>query len=107
DEISVGIASVYGWHKAWNKSGIASLLIGHRGYAGGRHRKLSAELIGSAVEFASAESLTLAQIAKKVEAIHGITLPCTIPTLGLAMKKAGFSYKRSRYSLKKKRPVSF
>jgi hypothetical protein len=33
--------------------------------------------------------------------IQGEPLPCRIETLGEALKRAGFSFKRNRYALKK------
>jgi hypothetical protein len=49
------------------------------------------EMIATAVEVASAESLTLARIAQRVEEEHG-PLPCTLETLGNTLKKQGRSY---------------
>jgi hypothetical protein len=36
-----------------------------------------------------------------VQAIHGEPLRCRIETLGEALKREGFSFKRNRYALKK------
>lgn len=54
-----------------------------------------------AVESARAESMTLRQIALRIEEVHGQPLPCRLETLSVALRRAGFSYKRGRYSLKK------
>ncbi|POZ60627.1 transposase, partial [Chromobacterium alticapitis] len=37
----------------------------------------------------------------RVEAEHGVPLPCTLETLSKALKGAGLTYKRARFSLKK------
>jgi hypothetical protein len=62
---------------------------------------LSGDMIATAVEAASVESLKLRQIAQRVEAAHGEPLPCRVDTMSVALKRAGFSCKRGRYSLKK------
>lgn len=98
DELGVSHQSVYTWAKAWRESGLCGLLVGH---AGGRPLAMSAEMTATAVEVARTESLTLAEIAKQVEAIHNQPLPCTLETLSRALKSAGLSYKRARFSLKK------
>jgi transposase len=59
-------------------------------------------LIATAIEAARTESMTLKQIALRIEEVHGQPLPCRLETLSVALKRAGFSYKRGRYSLKKK-----
>ena len=64
---------------------------------------MSDALIAPAVEAARAESMTLKQIALRVEEVHDQPLPCRLETLSVALRGAGFSYKRGCYSLKKKR----
>ena len=96
-ELCVNLRTVYNWNHAWHDFGICGLLVGH---AGGRPRALSPEMIATAVEAATAESLTLSGIAQRVEAEHG-PLPCTLETLATNLKEQGLSYKRSRFSLKK------
>ncbi len=98
DELGVSQTSVYIWARAWREQGIRGLLGGH---AGGRPRALSDAMIRTAIKAALAESRTLARIAKQVEAQHETPLPCTLQTLSTALKAAGLSYKRARYSLKK------
>lgn len=98
-ELCVGQASVYNWARGWRDVGIGFLL---RGHAGGRHLKLTEAMVQTAIECATKESLSLAGIAREMEMVHGQALPCTLQTLSAALKKAGFSYKRARYSLKKK-----
>ena len=58
-------------------------------------------MIATAIEAASAESMTLKQIAQRIEEVHGVPFPCRLETLSVALKRAKFSYKRGRYSLKK------
>jgi transposase len=63
--------------------------------------KADAPLIATTIEAARAESMTLKQIAQHIEDVHGVPFPCRLDTLSAALKRAGFSYKRGRYSLKK------
>jgi transposase len=95
--LGVSVQSPYNWVRAWLAEGIVGLLGGH---GGGRPRALSEAMVATAVQAANAESLTLTQIAQRVEAIHG-ELPCRIATLGMALKREGFTFKRNRFSLKK------
>lgn len=96
-EICCSWRVTYDWFYAWQKSGITGLLGGHQG---GRYLAMTPDMIATAVDAASRESLTLARIAQRIEAEHG-ALPCTLATLAKTLKKQGFTYKRSRYSLKK------
>ena len=97
-ELGCSYQSVYNWAHAWRRQGICGLLTGH---AGGRPPALSPEMIATAVGVAQQESMTLAKIAQQLEFRHGAPLPCCLYTLSQALKAAGLSYKRSRYSLKK------
>lgn len=54
-----------------------------------------------ALDIARAEPLTLGRIAQRLEAALNEPLPCKIETLGEALKRNGFSFKRNRYALKK------
>ncbi|PHM39509.1 helix-turn-helix domain-containing protein [Xenorhabdus miraniensis] len=96
-EIGCSLRVIYDWVHVWHDSGIAGLLGGH---AGGRYPAMTSDMIATAVNAASAESLTLARIAQKVEDKHG-PLPCTLETLANTLKRQGFTYKRARLSLKK------
>jgi transposase len=98
EELEVSAKSIYNWTHAWEDKGLCGLLVGHKG---GRPRALSDAMIATAVEAARAESMTLKQIAQQIEAVHNVPLPCGLDTLSVALKRAGFSYKRGRYSLKK------
>jgi len=97
-ELDVSDKSVYNWVHSWNDRGLCGLLTGHKG---GRPRALSDALIATAIEAARTESMTLKQIALRIEEVHGQPLPCRLETLSVALKRAGFSCKRGRYSLKK------
>ncbi|MCB4426828.1 helix-turn-helix domain-containing protein, partial [Xenorhabdus nematophila] len=59
-EIGCSLRVIYNWVHMWHNSGIAGLLGGH---AGGRYLAMTPEMIATALEAASAESLTLARIA--------------------------------------------
>ncbi|WP_262420170.1 helix-turn-helix domain-containing protein [Paraburkholderia sp. 31.1] len=98
EQLGVSGQSVYNWSHAWRESGVCGLMSHHNG---GRPPALSDAMITTALEVARTESLTLARIGQRVQAIHGEPLPCRIETLGEALKREGFSFKRNRYALKK------
>ncbi len=96
--LGVSHQSVYNWRHGWELQGITGLMGGH---AGGRPRALSAEMLATAITTARTEALTLKGIAERIEAIHQCTLPCSLETLGVRLRSCGFSFKRTRLSLKK------
>ncbi|MFM0207769.1 helix-turn-helix domain-containing protein [Paraburkholderia sediminicola] len=98
EQLGVSAQSVYNWSHAWRDSGVCGLMGGHNG---GRPPALSDAMITTALEVARTESLTLGQIAQRVQEMRGEALPCRIETLGEALKREGFSFKRNRYTLKK------
>lgn len=100
ERVGVSVQSPYNWVRAWRADGIVGLLGDH---GGARPRALSEMMVTTAVQAASAESLTLTQIAQRVEAIH-VELPCRIATLGVVLKREGFTFKPNRFSLKKSSP---
>jgi transposase len=97
-QLGVSGQTVYNWSHTWRDSGVCGLMGGHNG---GRPPALSDAMVAAALEVARAEPLTLAKIAQRVQAILGEPLPCQIETLGEALKREGFSFKRNRYALKK------
>ncbi len=97
-QLEVSGQSVYNWAHTWRESGVCGLLVGHKG---GRSCALSEAMIATAIEAANAELMTLKKIAQRVEEVHGVPFPCRLDTLSSTLKRAGFSYKRGRYSLKK------
>lgn len=99
EKLGVSHQSIYNWRRAWEERGMAGLIIGHKG---GRPPALPAAMAETAVAVASQEALTLRGIAKRVEDIHGCPVPCTLETIGTVLKSRGFSFKRTRWSLKKK-----
>jgi hypothetical protein len=80
---------------------VVGLIGGHQGE---RPLLLSAALMATVVDVASKEALTLKGIAHRVEAIHQCVFPCSLDTLGAALKAQGFSFKRTLWSLKKTQP---
>lgn len=74
-ELEVSDKSVYNWMHAWHDSGLCGLLVGHKG---GRPRALSEAMIATAIEAASAESMTLKQIAQRIEEVHGESFPIQV-----------------------------
>ena len=100
-KLGVSHQSIYNWRHAWEERGLIGLICGHRG---GRPPALSAAMIATATEVASTEALTLKGIAQRIETIHQCPLPCSQGTLGKTLKAHGFSFKRTRMSLKKTQP---
>jgi len=98
EALGVSDQAVYNWAHAWRLGGVCALMGGHNG---GRPRALSDDVVEVALEIARAEPLSLPQIARRVEESQGQPLPCKIETLGEALKRGGFTFKRNRFSLKK------
>jgi transposase len=96
--LDVSAQSIYNWSRVWKKQGLCGLLSGH---GGGRPRALSEAMLATAMEVARTQSMTLGQIAKRIEAEHGEPMPCVLETLSVALRRKGFSFKRNRFSLKK------
>ncbi|NPT41514.1 helix-turn-helix domain-containing protein [Paraburkholderia sp. 1N] len=96
--LNVSAQSIYNWSRLWAEQGLCGLLSGH---GGGRPRALSEAMLATAMEVARTESMTLGQIAKRIEAVHGEPMPCALETLSIALRREGFSFKRNRFSLKK------
>ncbi|MBC8742606.1 helix-turn-helix domain-containing protein [Paraburkholderia sp. UCT31] len=97
-KLGVGGQSVYNWAHACCEHGVCGLLIGHKS---GRPRALSEGMLATATEVARTESMTLGQIARHIEAVHGKPMPCALETLSVALRREGFSFKRNGFSLKK------
>ncbi|MFT4434629.1 helix-turn-helix domain-containing protein [Caballeronia sp. 15715] len=97
-KLGVSGQSVYNWAHAWREQGVCGLLTGHKG---GRPRALSEGMLATATEVARTESMTLGQIARHIEVVHGEPMPCALETLSVALRREGFSFKRNRFSLKK------
>ncbi|MGP8431796.1 helix-turn-helix domain-containing protein [Paraburkholderia fungorum] len=85
-QLSVSGQSAYNWAHAWRKSSICGLLVGHKG---GRPSSLSEAMIATVIEAASAELMTLRQIAQRIEEVHGVPFSCRLDTLSTALKRAG------------------
>lgn len=51
--------------------------------------------------------MTLGQVRKRIEAVHGEPMPCALETLPVALRREGFSFKRNRFSLKKRNQEDF
>src|SRR5271168_1288561 len=96
--LDVSAQSIYNWTRLWKEQGLCGLLSGH---GGGRPRALSEAMLATAMEVARTDSMTLGQIAKRIEALHGEPMPCALETLSVALRREGFSFKRNRFSLKK------
>ena len=97
-KLGVSHQSIYNWRHDWEALGITGLMGGH---AGGRPQGLPAEMLATALSVARTEALTLKRIAERVEAAHQCPLPCSLETLSVRLRASGFSFKRTRLSLKK------
>lgn len=95
DEIGCSWRVTYDWFHAWEQSGIVGLLGGHQE---GRYPAMSPEMITTAVEVATSESLS--RIAQRVEEIHG-PLPCSLSTLAKTLKKIGYDLQEDSLFFKK------
>jgi transposase-like protein len=62
--LDVSAQSIYNWSRLWEEQGLCGLLSGH---GGGRPRVLSEAMLATAMEVARTESMTLGQIAKRIE----------------------------------------
>jgi len=99
ENLGVSHQSIYNWRQAWEEKRMDGLIIGHKG---GRPLALPAAMVATAIAVAAQEALTLRRIAQRIEEIHGCPVPCTLETIGNVLKSHGFSFKRTRWSLKKK-----
>lgn len=97
-QYGVSLQSIYNWRHAWEQVGVAGLIGGH---AGGRRKKISDAWLATVCELARNEALTLRGLVQRAEEIHGEPFPLSLDRLGRIMKIHGFSFKRTRMSLKK------
>lgn len=99
-QCGISIPSIYNWLYAWEALGIIGLFGGHNG---GRTPLLDETWVHSLTTIASNEALTLKQIAQKATEQHGQPMPSALKTVARTLRVNGFSFKRTRTSLKKKR----
>ena len=97
-QCGVSHQTIYNWRHAWEQEGLVGLISGH---TGGRPRKLSEACLATVCELARTQALTLRGIVQRAEAIHGHPFPLSLDRLGAILRKNGFSFKRTRMSLKK------
>jgi transposase len=97
-QCTVSQQTVYNWRNAWQSLGVVGLLGGH---AGGRPPKLDEAWLNTIIELATNEALTLAEIARRAQAIHSTEFPLSLDRLGGILREHKFSFKRTRMSLKK------
>lgn len=97
-------SNLYNWRHAWALKGLVGLISGH---AGGRPRKLSEACLATVCELARTQVLTLRGSVQQTEAIHGHPFPLSTDRLGAILRKNGFSFKRTRISLKNRNPERF
>jgi NAD(P)-dependent dehydrogenase (short-subunit alcohol dehydrogenase family)/transposase len=82
-ELEVSYQTLYDWAHVWREFGVGGLLVGH---TGGRPLALPEAMLATAIKAASAESMTLGQIAQRIESVHGEPMPCRVETLAVALK---------------------
>ena len=99
DAIGIHARTVLITLKDWQASGYSSLVDAPRS---GAPRKISSEQLVKIVNMASAEPLTAKTLSAKHVEDGGAMVH--VNTLRVALKNAGFLRRRSRHSLKKKRP---
>ena len=97
-QCGVSLQSIYNWRHAWAQDGLVGLISGH---AGGRPKKLNDAWLATVFELARTEALTLRGLVQRAEEIHGTPFPLSLDRLGVILRKNGFSFKRTRMSLKK------
>ncbi len=96
--LQVSDQPLYNWAKARRTKGLVGILDGHRG---GAPRKLTDELLDTAVQIASEQALSLGQIAQQLRQRHPEAPSVSLDRLSVWLKRRGLSYKRGRGSLKK------
>jgi transposase len=90
--------TVYNWAKWWRNEGLAGILGGNKGHP---PTKLSSQLLDCAEEIARNEPLTLEAIKQRVLACHPDAPNFSTERLSVGLRKRGWSFKRTRLSLKK------
>lgn len=93
--------SVRTWIHDWEQLGRVGILKARKG---SRPTKLTPELVELAVELAKEEAMSLAQIAAAVRQKRPDAPEFSLDRLSVRLRERGLSYKRTRYSLKKKKP---
>lgn len=91
--LGVSEKSVYNWAKWWREEGFDGLFDGHKG---GRPAILTAELVASAIDIASAESLTLASIKRRVLERHPQAPDFSLDRLAARLNEHRRPFKRGR-----------
>jgi transposase len=97
--LSVSGESIRTWIHDWGREGLVGIL---RSRTGGRPPKLTEDLIDLAVAAATKEPMSLAQIAAYLRQKCPDAREFSLDRLGVRLKERGLSFKRVRYSLKKK-----
>ena len=101
EEFGVHLNSVEQWRQRWNKRGLAGLYEGHHT---GRKPKWTAEQQQALRARAEADGGSAPALLRAMPADE--TLPSISPETAMRyLRRMAFSYKRYRYSLKKKHPV--
>lgn len=90
--------SVYNWAKWWREDGVVGILNGNKGRP---PTKLIPAMLDTAVAVASQAALTLEEIKRRVLEQHPQAPDFSVRLLSAGLKIRGWSYKRTRMSLKK------
>lgn len=90
--------SVYNWAKKWREVGLAGILDGNKGSP---PTKLTPAMLDTAEAVAAQAALTLDEIKRRVRAEHPQAPDFSVRRLSAGLKMRGWSFKRTRLSLKK------
>lgn len=94
------LQSVHNWARRWRAAGLAGILNGNKG---GAPTKLTEAMLDSAAAFAKGTSATLKQIKRHVQEQYPDAPDFSLRLLSAGLQMRGYSYKRTRMSLKKTR----
>lgn len=92
--LKVSIPSAYNWLDAWNRAGVCGLFSNYRR---GSLSLLPDSMLGTAIQLAKAESLTLREVVQRLQVIYNEPLPCSLQTLRMGLRREGVLLKDNRY----------
>ena len=98
--LQVNGQTIRAWVQGWNERGLVGILNARKG---GAPAKLTEALIDLAVEIATREPMSLAQIAARLREERPDAPQFSLDRLSIRLRERSMSYKRTRHSLKKKR----
>ena len=96
--------SVYNWAKWWREDGLVCILDGNKGSP---PTKLTPAMLDTAEAVARQAALTLEEIKRRVCVEHPQAPDFSVGCLSAGLKGRGWSFKRTRLSLKKRIKTDF